>query len=181
MDENLRLDEEVKGQKNELFNMMYEKYYNPIKNYISKLLLQRHPCDEITQEVFIKFYKNIESLRTQNFKGWLYTVAHNETVNYIRKNSTPVSSLNEQISEPSCDDASHQVLERKLQVKLIKDIFLKMPKSQAVALYLQNIEGYSYHEVASHMGISDKAVKSLIFRGRQNFIKLYEELSGNEL
>lgn len=167
--------------KNDLFNTMYKKYYSPIRSFISKRLRAHQPGDELTQEVFIKLYQNIESLQTDKIKGWLYTVAHNETINHNKKNSLNISSLEEQLVEPSCEDTANKSLERNFQRAMVKNILVRLPKNQAVALYLKDIYGYSYQEIADKMNISYKAVKSLIFRGRQRFIKYYEEMNMDDL
>lgn len=167
--------------KNDLFNTMYKKYYSSIRSFISKHLRAHQPGDEITQEVFIKLYQNIESLQTDNIKGWLYTVARNETINHNRKNSHYISSLEEQLVEPSCEDTANKSLERNYQRDMVKNILVRLPKNQAVAIYLKDIYGYSYQEIADKMNISYKAVKSLIFRGRQRFIKYYEEMNIDDL
>lgn len=169
------------NDKNVFFNSLYIKYYRPVKNFISKHLNNRQPEEEITQEVFIKLYQNIESLHPESIKGWLYKVAHNEAINYYRKNLKPISSLDEQQEESFSEDTAHDSIERKQQRYMIRNILLKLPKNQATAIYLKDICGFSYQDIADRMEISYEAVKSLIFRGRQNFMKYYEEMNENEL
>lgn len=161
------------------FDDLYKNYYIDIRNYVSKLCGSWHISEEITQEVFIKFYKNHSKISYKNVRGWLYKVAHNDTINYFKKNSKIFIELDEDIKDIS-NDPYNEIMQNK-QRKTISQIFMKMPSNQSQALLLKDMYGYSYEEISIIMKISYKAVKSLIYRGRQNFIKYYNEVINNEL
>lgn len=180
MDKNLNAYEELKGDNKKTFEIFFKKYYGAIKNYITRLMGYRENGEEITQEVFIKLYKNMESVHPKSIKGWLYTVAHNETINYMKRKKDDVY-LDEQGMENIIDCKHLMDMNRHYDRKMILEIFKRLPKNQAYVIYLKDVRGLSYMEIAENLGISYEAVKSLIFRGRQCFIKYYEELNSDEL
>ncbi|HEY4524474.1 MAG TPA: RNA polymerase sigma factor [Candidatus Paceibacterota bacterium] len=70
----------------ESFGFLVEKYGAKIKRYGKKFLLNREDLEDLTQEVFLKAYANIQSFDArQSFSPWLYRIAHNEFVNAIKK------------------------------------------------------------------------------------------------
>ena len=163
----------------ENFEDLYSEYYDCLKNYVSRLLCYGSAAEEIVQEVFIKLYNNKKKITSQNIKGWLYTVAHNDTVNYLRKNSKTIVELKEEFM--GSDNPIDKKIEKKFNRMIISQVLVKMPKKQVTAILLKDMDRHSYSEIATIMNISYEAVKSLIYRGRQNFIKYYEELSVSEM
>ena len=61
-------------------------YENKILNYIYRFVRRREDAEDLTQETFIRFYKNIEDIDPDNnFKGWLYKIATNIVFDWLRK------------------------------------------------------------------------------------------------
>jgi RNA polymerase sigma factor (sigma-70 family) len=116
MDKQLEVNENLEKGSDDFFCALYKQYYRPVVNYISGILAYRNSSEEIAQEVFIKLLKNIKSLSLQCLKGWIYTVAHHETINYIKKNSKVAPTLKEQYDEPSVGDTAFENLERVQEV-----------------------------------------------------------------
>lgn len=161
------------------FEQLYKDNYNFIRNYTYKLCGSPNISEEITQEVFLKLYENIKKLRNENIKGWLCRVAHNKVVNYLKRNSKftfeMAVGLVDEFNTPETkwdEDDNARGIARVLN---------KLPRKQAMAILLRDMEQYSYEEISTTMGLSYKAVKSLIYRGRQNFIKYYREDAKNEM
>src|SRR4030042_3444732 len=68
------------------FNPLVEKYAEKIRRYISRVIGNWDEAEDLTQDVFIKAYQNINSFNPKlKFSSWLYRIAHNESVNFIKK------------------------------------------------------------------------------------------------
>lgn len=163
------------------FNEYYKIYYNQIRGYIYSKVKDNEVSDEIVQNTFLKLLNNMKSNKMSNIKGWLYTVAHNECIDFLKKNSRAIYSLEEQYFEPFTEKTPQDVVQEGVDKKIIIEILTKLQKNQRAVILLKDVRGYTYKEIAKEMGISYQAVKSLIFRGRQNFIKYYREVEGNEM
>lgn len=172
------LNEPLK-ESNLSFDDLYKLYYVDIRNYISKLCGCWTIAEEITQEVFIKLYNNLNKISHNNILGWLYKVAHNLTINYFNQNPKLNFELYDNLYNEAND--TYDLIEKNNEKRIISEVFLKLPQKQAQAILLKDLYGYSYKEISNILKLSNKAVKSLLYRGRQNFIKYYNEVINNEL
>ena len=161
------------------FEQLYKDNYTFIRNYTYKLCGSANVSEEITQEVFLKLYENIKKLKNDHIRGWLCRVAHNKMVNYLKRHS----KFSFEIDTGLVDKANtpEAKLDEDDNARRIAKVLHKLPKKQAMAILLRDMEQYSYEEISATMGMSYKAVKSLIYRGRQNFIKYYREDTKNEM
>lgn len=68
------------------FNPLVEKYAEKIRSYIARIIGNWDEAEDLTQDVFLKAYKNIYSFNPKlKFSSWIYRIAHNESVNFIKK------------------------------------------------------------------------------------------------
>lgn len=160
------------------FEQLFKDNYAFIRNYTYKLCGISHISEEITQEVFLKLYESLQKLKNKNIKGWLCKVAHNKVINYLRRNSKFIFEVDINLVDKSNNPEIK--IEEAYNNKIIAKVLNRLPKRQAMAILLRDMEEYSYEEISNTMGISYKASKSLIYRGRQNFIKNYREEIKNE-
>jgi len=73
------------GQKTAL-NELIGRYLNSVYAFVYRLTNTRSEAEDITQEVFIKLWRNIKKYKTgQNFKAWLFTIAKNASIDWLRK------------------------------------------------------------------------------------------------
>ncbi|MBN1354401.1 MAG: RNA polymerase sigma factor, partial [Candidatus Omnitrophica bacterium] len=67
------------------FEELFNRYKKPILNFIYRLIGQRETAEEVTQEVFIKIYNNLDMfIPDRKFTPWLYTIARNLAKNALR-------------------------------------------------------------------------------------------------
>ena len=78
----------VQGGDKNAFAFLMEKYEEKIKRYSRKFVPQDE-IDDIAQKVFLKAFVNINSFKVHlKFSSWLYRIAHNELVNFLKKKKT---------------------------------------------------------------------------------------------
>lgn len=161
------------------FEQLYKDNYTFIRNYTYKLCGSSNISEEITQEVFLKLYENIKKLKNDHIRGWLCRVAHNKMVNCLKRNSKFTFEIAVGLVDQS--NTPETKLDEDYKARRIAKVLNKLPRKQAMVILLRDMEQYSYEEISATMGMSYKAVKSLIYRGRQNFIKYYREDTKNEM
>ena len=86
----MQTDEEIveliQSGQTDLFGVIVDRYEDKMKRYSRKFLLNQDDINDIVQDVFIKAYTNIQSVDIKRkFSSWLYRIAHNHLVNYLRK------------------------------------------------------------------------------------------------
>lgn len=131
---------------------------------------------DLVQEIFLVVFQKIYSFRQQSHIGtWLYRIATNVAINYVRKNSRHfveksefnLEKLTEQFKSPSADF----IQEQKEKQKQIYQALIKLPPRQMKVFVLHKINGMSYREIAEILNISVSSVESLIHRARKNLQK----------
>ena len=168
------------------FNDIMNRHEKSILNFAYRMLSNRTEAEDVTQEVFLRAYKNIETFEARaKFSTWLFKIARNLCLNKLRHTFRfPTFSIDKPVRGSEYD--FQRQIEDKKQVSPISNIFSKeiqnavkaalgsLPKNQKMAVILRRYEDMSYEEISVIMGCSVSAVKSLLNRAKQ---KLKNKLS----
>ena len=163
------------------FQQLFQKYSPSVVNFAFHFLGNRARAEEIAQEVFLQVYRWQTKYEAKaKFSTWLFKIAHNHCLNEVRKGEYRISveSLGPQ-EDAEGDERERQlpdtnlykgedVLAAKQAARRIEKILRRVPETQRTALMLSRLEGMSYQEVAEVLGVTEKAVKSLVFRATQS-------------
>jgi len=78
--------EYISSKNEEIFHLLLKKHTKVVYNFIRSMVGNSDDAEDITQEVFIKVWKNIRKYKLgQNFKTWLFSIAKNSTIDFLRK------------------------------------------------------------------------------------------------
>jgi len=158
-----------KGEKS-LYSELIVRYQDKLLRYVRYLTNSSEYSDDIVQESFIKVYKNINSFKTEmKFSSWIYRIAHNETINRVKKINFGFLSFGDDLSEDLFPDSSNieADYEKEETVKKIDFTLDKLPLKYRDALTLYYIEDKSYEEISDILRISVGTVGTLIRRGKK--------------
>ena len=76
----------VKDSDTQKFELIIERYNNRILNFIHKMIYSYEDAQNLTQDVFIKVFENLDRYQSQqNFQSFIFTIAKNLTLNFIKK------------------------------------------------------------------------------------------------
>lgn len=154
------------------------KYYPRILNFNYRFLGNRQVAEDLTQEVFMKVYKNARRYRPRSkFQTWLYTIAKNTCLNELRRKKGLMVSLDEplepghgsmtkEIADPGTNPDSEFL--QKEKIALVRTAISELPENQRMAIILKRYDDFTYAEIAATLDVTDKAVKSLLSRARVN-------------
>jgi len=141
---------------------LYEENFDRIYRYIVLKIGNRTEAEDMTQQVFLNALKSISSYRFKGmpFSSWLYRIAHNQVVDYLRKKSRRATvPLDESIAAGG--DNPGQVAERKLEIEELALATKKLTAAQQEVISLRFTSELSVAEVAKVMDRSVGAVKAL--------------------
>jgi len=147
----------------EAFTQLYESHFDRIYRYVALKIGNRTEAEDMTQQVFVRAYESIGAYRWQGipFSAWLFRIAHNQVVDFVRKESKkPTIMLDESLQVVS-DSNPEQEVELKLEMEKVVLAARQLTKSQREVINLRFAGGLSIAEVATTMGKSEGAIKAL--------------------
>jgi len=172
------------------FEELLLRYQGDLYNYMGRFLKSREQVQEAFQEVFEKIIRNGKSYNPQlKFSTWLYTIAHNQCIDIIRKNKhRQALSLNESyvgddsgegggLEEVLADDAPQpdvQVGAGLLEEKLHQVLDTLNPDQKEVFL-LREMQGLAYEEIAEILKINVNTVKSRMRYALSGLQKIFKK------
>lgn len=173
-----KTDEEIAGivpQNKDAFAVLIRRYERRLFAYVRRITGQsQESLEDIVQNIFIKAYVNIYSCkRGKKFSSWLYGIAHNEAIDYWRKNKRHMAcdSLDDEDNNllstlRSEIDLSEQVLTEEKRMEFEK-IINELPVKYKEALFLKYAEDKSYEEISEILRKPVPSIGTLIRRAKQ--------------
>lgn len=182
-DEELIIEYQQNNTK-EAFEILVQRYKNPLVNFVYRYLGNYEACIDIVQETFIKVFRYKDSYSTiAKFSTWIYTIAGNlaktEYQRRKRRRFLSINSYGEENTTYEIPDESYRpdtATDSGIKDEIIQKALLKVSAVYREAVILRDIQGLSYEEIAEIMGITVGTVKSRINRGRAQLQKLLKNI-----
>jgi len=144
------------------FNMLVRTYQQRVYWHVRKMVIDHDDADDITQEVFIKIHKAIETFREDSqLFTWIYRIATNECLNFLNKKRRrfflPIEDISVQLSSKidSSNDISGDEIQKKLQKAL-----LQLPDKQRLVFNMRYYDDLSYEDMSEITRTSVGALKA---------------------
>ena len=146
----------------EAFAQLYEANFDKIYRYVVLRIGNKTEAEDVTQQVFLNALQSISSFRWKGapFSAWLFRIAHNQVVDYLRKKTRQATeSLDESLVISKSDP--QLVVEQRLDIEQLMLATKQLTKAQQEVIALRFVSELSTAQVAKVMGKSGGAVKAL--------------------
>ncbi|KPV58182.1 RNA polymerase sigma70 factor [Paenibacillus sp. A3] len=165
------------SDKKAILNELMNAYGKDVWNYAYSITRKWDQADDITQEVFIKVYRNLSTFRSESsVKTWLLAITRNMTLDYRKAAFYRKVTLVDFIAsrgeyEQTAASTEHEVL-NKMAVNEMWDMVLKLPVKYREVLILYAHHQLSMKEMAEVLGVSEGTIKSRLFHARGKISKM---------
>lgn len=167
------------------YKELMKKYRDAIFNLIHRIIRDREQVEDHTQETFVKAFASLRNFnREYAFSTWLYKIATNSSIDYIRKKKLLTMSINKPISTEDSDytfelpDSTYEPDKFIIQgqkSKIIAEAIEQLPPKYRQVIILRHNEERDYSEIAKILKIPIGTVKAHIFRARELLSKYLRE------
>ena len=166
------------------FNILVQKYKNPLTNFVFRFLGDYEACADVVQETMIKVYRYKDSYSSvAKFSTWIYTIAGNlARTEYRRQRRRNIFSINDYGEEHKIYDIPDEsyrpdvITDSGIKDEIIQKALLKVKEAYREAVILRDIQGMSYEEISEILAVNEGTVKSRINRGRAQLQELLKDI-----
>jgi len=148
------------------FETIVDRYQGRLLGFCRQMLSSTEDAEDVLQEVFVNAYKAmLADEREINLRPWLYRIARNRCLNYLRKPKADAQESMDMVPEVDAASTAEMVHNREEFRQILSDVN-KLPETQRSALLLREMDALSYEEIAAAMDTTVPSVKSLLVRAR---------------
>lgn len=173
------------------FNTLVRKYQKSIHALVWRKIGDFHYAEEVTQDTFLRAYKNLATLKEPSqFAGWLYVIANRLCINWRQRNKSAMQSL-EDISMGEIEKSSYtSYISEQREAKatedrheLVKNLLATLPESERTVITLYYLGEMTTKEIGKFLGVSVNTITSRLQRARKRLqedqeLLIQEVLSG---
>ncbi len=161
------------------FEAIFLRYERPIYQFIYRMMGNAEDASDLTQECFIRAYRALPQTSDDlNVSAWLHRIAANACLDVLRRRKRIRWLLWEGQGQPDLhlnghlEDPEREAIRTETQ-ELVQRVLTQMNPRHRLALILREYEGLSCEEIGQILGLSRSAVKSVLFRAREEFRRIY--------
>jgi RNA polymerase sigma-70 factor (ECF subfamily) len=159
------------------YKQLMKKYHDPIFNLVYRMIHDKQQVEDLTQETFVKAFASLKYFNEEYaFSTWLYKIATNSSIDFIRKKKLNTFSIDKPVAMEESDysfelpDTTYQPDKTLIQHQrstLIEEAIAQLPEKYRKVIILRHTEERDYAEIAKMLKLPIGTVKAHIFRARE--------------
>lgn len=157
-----------------IFSDFFRKNARPLRNFLIYKFGNEQSAEDITQEAFIKLWKNCVDVQVEKAKSYIYTIANNASLNTIAHEKVKLNYKKAHLHSDRSDENPEFLLEEKQFREKLLGAIAQLNETQRVAFLMHRIDGKKYAEIAEALNISTKAVEKRIHLALKELRKEFE-------
>ncbi len=175
-DDNILINKALAGDQT-AYEKLMKKYYQLIYNLIFRMISRKEDVEDLTQEAFIKAFNSLHNFDRQfAFSTWLFKIATNNAIDYLRKKKLNTFSIDREIESeesdfkfeiPDNENKPDRVIIEDERKKILDEAIESLPPKYKEVILLRHKMDKEYEEIAKELKLPLGTVKAHIFRGRE--------------
>lgn len=175
------LVKKAKGGDEKAYKKLVDKYERALYFHILKMVKDREQVEDLVQEAFVKAFDNLNTYSTNYaFSTWLYRIATNNTIDYLRKKKLKTLSIDKpmktkdgemEMQLPDESASTDRDIIKKQRKKIVQKAIDELPEKYRKVIELRHMEEKSYKEISDILDKPLGTVKAHIFRARELLYK----------
>jgi RNA polymerase sigma-70 factor (ECF subfamily) len=161
------------------FAYLVDKYKDMVFSLAYKITKNREEAEEVSQDTFIKGYKNLEKFKGDaKFSTWLYRIAYHACLDTIKKNKKHQNTfeINEiTFNQIKSVDTILEGIERIERAKIMDNCLLKLPEEERSIIWMFYYDELSLREIIEITQKSEANIKVKLHRARKKLLTIVEE------
>ena len=154
------------------YNQAVDKYSGRLYSFIVRITWNEQNAKDLVQDTFLKLWVNRDKVISDKAKSWLFTVAHNLTINFVKKHSRQ-----DYVSEDYKLERGVSSDKKFEQKDIIDQCLVQLSEQQRSIVLLRDLEGYNYKEIGEILELNESQVKVYLFRARKKMKGIIKDLS----
>lgn len=182
------IDRAVDQKDQQAYAALMKRYKKAVYFMILKMIRDADDAEDLTMEAFAKAFKNLHKFKKDyTFSTWLFRIATNNTIDFIRKKKLKTMSLNTTLSDDGGNSVTIDVEDdennpqdefiRSQRIEMVRVFVDKLPAKYRKLVELRYFQELSYDEIAKELDKPLGTVKAQLHRSRE---LLFEIASGKE-
>ena len=158
------------------YGVLVRRHQDRIYRYLRNLTGSREDALELAQDVFIKAWEALPTWRPDaQFHTWVYRIASNAALDVLRRRKVVgFVPLDDAYDAPTDQPGPEAQLQARQGLRRLDAALARLPLEQREIVLLREVEGLSYDELATTLGIDEGTVKSRLSRARAALAALYD-------
>jgi len=172
--------QKLRGKDKGAFELAFNEYFATMVSYANRFMDTREEAEEVTQDVFVKFWEKCESLsEDSSIKSYLYRSVHNSCLNAIKHEKVKDAYKQHVIQYLESSYSDHVEINHPdtLRARINEEID-KLPPRCSEIFKLSRYEGLKYQEIAEHLDISVKTVEVQMGKALKLLRNALQDLKG---
>ncbi len=179
------LVKKAKGGDEKAYKKLVDKYERALYFHILKMVKDREQVEDLVQEAFVKAFDNLNTYSTNYaFSTWLYRIATNNTIDYLRKKKLKTLSIDKpmktkdgemEMQLPDESASTDRDIIKKQRKEIVQNAIDDLPKKYRKVIELRHMEEKSYKEISDILDKPLGTVKAHIFRARELLYKALKD------
>jgi RNA polymerase sigma-70 factor, ECF subfamily len=172
MEEDLKLVLEILKGNIDSFNILVNKYELSILRFVYNTVRDREAAEDITQEVFITVYNKLYTFNKEyKFSNWLFQIARNKCIDYVRKYKRVYEANVEDMEEIVSREISPEQSTEFKEVKKLVESFIETlnDTDKQIILLRYSSDHITFTDIAEVLSLGESAVKRRYYKAKERF------------